>query len=231
MQKDEIIATISDSGLLKGLTTEECNAFVEAGQWQRVAANSYMFHQEDPADVCFFVLAGKVRLAQLTPGGKQVIVDIISPRRYFGLFVALAHMPYPLSAETIEKSDIYRWDTECVRELMLRFPQMALNSVELIAKRFARLQDRVQKLATERVEQRIAYALLDVSQFVGQEIENGTMIDMELSHQDLAEMAGTNIYSISRVLHKWENDDIVTIGRQRILLCNPDHLRFLAKGG
>ncbi len=140
-------------------------------------------------------------------------------------------MTYLVSAETIEESYIYWWDAESVRELMLRFPQMALNSMTLIVRRFARLQDRVQKLATERVEQRVAHALLDVSRFVGKEIENGTMIDMALSHRDLAEMAGTNIYSISRVLHKWEDDDIVTIGRQRILLCDPDHLRILAEGG
>ncbi|HEY53258.1 MAG TPA: Crp/Fnr family transcriptional regulator [Caldilineae bacterium] len=231
MQKDEIIAIISDSVLLQGLPSEECKAFVEAGQMRCVAENCYLFHQEDPADACYFVLAGKVRLTQLTPGGKQVLVDIISPKRYFGLFASLASMTYLVSAETIEESYIYWWDAESVRELMLRFPQMALNSMTLIVRRFARLQDRVQKLATERVEQRVAHALLDVSRFVGKEIENGTMIDMALSHRDLAEMAGTNIYSISRVLHKWEDDDIVTIGRQRILLCDPDHLRILAEGG
>jgi hypothetical protein len=44
-------------------------------------------------------------------------------------------------------------------------------------------------------------------------------------------MAGTNIYSASRVLRKWENDDIVSVGRQRILFCNPNHLRLLVEGG
>ena len=231
MQKNEIKTLISASDLLKGLTSEECAVFIDAGQLRHVASNTYLFHQKDPAVVGYFLIEGKVRLAQLTPGGKQVIVDIISPERYFGLFVALADMTYPVSAETIEDSAIYCWDTETVRELILQFPRVALNSVELIAKRFVRLQDRVQKLATERVEQRVAHALLDVSQFVGKEAEGGRMIDMALSHRDLAEMAGTNIYSVSRVLRKWEDEDIVSTGRQRILLCNPDYLRLLVEGG
>jgi len=231
MQKDEITTIISASDLLKGLTIEECEVFIDAGQLRLVTSNVHLFHQEDPADICYFVLEGRVRLAQLTPGGKQVVVDIISPHRYMGLFVASANMTYPVSAEVIEDSTIYCWEAETIRELVLRFPRVALNSMGLIAKRFARLQDRAQKLATERVEQRVAHALLDVSQFVGKEIENGAMIDLALSHQDLAEMAGTNIYSVSRVLRKWENDDIVSIGRQRILLCNPAHLRLLVEGG
>ena len=197
-----------------------------------MAANRYLFHQENLADICYFVATGKVRLTQLTLGGKRVLVDIISPQRYFGLFSALANGTYLVSAETIEESYIYWWEAEDIRKLMLRFPQMALNSMTLIVKRFARLQDRVQKLATERVEQRVAYALLDVSQFVGEEEnKNGKTIGLTLSHQDLADMAGTNIYSISRVLRKWENDDIVSIGRQRILLRNPDYLRHLVEGG
>jgi len=205
--------------------------FIGAGQLRYAPSNIYLFHQEDPAAVGYFLLEGKVRLAQLAPGGKQVIVDIISPGRYFGFFVASANMTYPISAEVIEDSTVYCWEAETIRELVLRFPRVALNSMELIAKRFARLQDRMQMLATERVEQRIAHALLDVSQFVGKEIENGAMIDLALSHQDLAEMAGTNIYSVSRVLRKWEDDDIVSTGRQRIRLCNPAHLRLLVEGG
>jgi len=231
MHKDKIIASIGASDLLRGLTKEECGMFIDAGQLRRLASDVHLFHQEDPADTCYFVLEGRVRLAQLTPGGKQVVADIISSERYFGLFVALANMTYPVSAETIEESSIYCWDIETVRALMLQFPQVALNSVELIAKRFARLQDRVQKLATERVEQRVAHVLMDVSQFVGEKTENSQAIEMALSHQDLAEMAGTNIYSVSRVLRKWENDNIVSIGRQRIILCNPQHLRLLAEGG
>ena len=231
MQKNEIKTLISASDLLKGLTSEECAVFIDAGQLRHVASNIYLFHQEDPAAVGYFLLEGKVRLAQLTPGGKQVVVDIISPERYFGLFVTSANMTYPVSAEVIEDSAIYCWEAETIREFVLRFPRVALNSMELIAKRFARLQDRMQKLSTDRVEQRVAYALLDVSQFVGKETEGGSMIDMALSHRDLAEMAGTNIYSVSRVLRKWEDDDIVSTGRQRILLCNPDHLRLLVEGG
>jgi len=231
MQKTEIIAAIGASDLLNGLTQEECGVFIDAGQLRRVKSNVILFHQEDPAEKCYFVLGGKVRLAQLTPGGKQVVVDIISAGRYFGLFVALANMTFPALAETIEESIIYCWDVETVRKLMLQFPQVALNSVELIAKRFARLQERVQKLATERVEQRVAHVLIDVSQFVGEKTEDSPEIEMALSHQDLAEMAGTNIYSVSRVLRKWENDNIVSIGRQRITLCNPEHLRILAEGG
>jgi len=107
---------------------------------------------------------------------------------------------------------------------------VALNSIELLGKRFVHLQDRVRKLATERVEQRVAFALLELSQTFGEKTGTGNEITLKLSRQDLAELAGTNIYSISRIFRKWEEQGVVAAGRQRVVLCNLEHLHFLVEG-
>ncbi|NOZ49070.1 MAG: Crp/Fnr family transcriptional regulator [Chloroflexi bacterium] len=230
MQRHEISECLLASDLLRGQTPSACEAFINRGHLIHTPAQTYLFHQEDPAELCYFLLAGKVRLAQLTPEGKQIVVEILSPKHYFGLFVTLAKQTYSVSAGTIEDSIIYCWDRGTVRKLMLQFPQIALKSIELLTKRFSHLQDRLQKLATERVEQRVAYALLDLSRMFGEKVGDGDEITVKLCRQDLAELAGTNIYSISRIFRKWEEDGIVVSHRQKVVLCNLEHLQLLVEG-
>ena len=77
-----------------------------------------------------------------------------------GIIVALIDMPYPLSAEVVEACTAVAWDRQTMKQLMLHIPQLALNGMEMIGQRFAWLQTRFQEVATQRVEQRVARALL-----------------------------------------------------------------------
>jgi len=47
----------------------------------------------------------------------------------------------------------------------------------------------------------------------------------------LAEMSGTNIYSVSRIFRRWENDELILTGRRRVILCRPEQLESLAMDG
>ena len=55
------------------------------------------------------------------------------------------------------------------------------------------------------------------------------LIDMPLSRQDLAEMTGTNIYNVSRILSKWEREEWIVSQRQQIVLCKAHELVVLAE--
>ena len=66
----------------------------------------------------------------------------------------------------------YSWDRETTRQLMLKMPQLALNGLELVSKRFANLQSRYQELATQRVEQRVALTILRLARQFGKREAN-----------------------------------------------------------
>jgi len=220
----DVPTLVCDAELFRGLSLSTCKAILAAGHLQYAAAGTIQACQGNPSTTCYVVLNGEVRLAQLTPEGKRVIIDIIGPGAHLGFFVALSGKPYPVSAEIIEDSYLYAWDTEVMRELILNTPQLTLNALSALSDRVVCLQTKVQQLATERVEQRIAHSLLTLAKHMGKEQEDGILIDMPVTHRDLAEMSGTNIYSVSRVLHKWEEESLIATGRKRIVLCHPDGL-------
>ena len=82
---------------------------------------------------------------------------------------------------------------------------------------------------TERVERRVARALLRLVQEAGRRVDAGVEIDFPVSRQDIAEMTGTTLYTVSRLLSSWEERGIVRSGRQRIILTTPHALVALAE--
>jgi CRP-like cAMP-binding protein len=67
-----------------------------------------------------------------------------------------------------------------------------------------------------------------VRQF-GRRVEKGVLIDIPLSRQDLAEMAGTNLYSVSRMMSQWERDGILLSDKQQVILVRAHQLVVLGE--
>jgi CRP-like cAMP-binding protein len=177
----------------------------------------------------YVLLEGRARLTQVTVEGHQVIVHYVGPGDGVGIIVALSSMAYPVSAEAVEACEALSWDADTISQLMLECPRLALNGMRLIARRFADLQDRYRELATERVERRVARALLRLVRQMGRRVEGGVLIDIPLSRQDLAEMTGTTLYTVSRILSRWEEQGLVDLGRERVMIRKSHDLVIIAE--
>jgi CRP-like cAMP-binding protein len=168
-------------------------------------------------------------LTQVTPEGDQVILHLVHPGEMFGGIAVLGDATYPVSAQALEDCQALAWDGEGMAGLMERTPRLALNALRLLAGRVQELQDRVRELATERVERRVARTLLRLARQAGRKVENGVWIDLPLSRQDLAEMTGTTLFTVSRVLSRWEQQGLVEAGRERVLIRFPHGLVRIAE--
>jgi CRP-like cAMP-binding protein len=230
MQKQEIYDIAMRCPLLQNVEPEGCQNFIDNGRPHHVVQNSYFFHQGEPAIHFYILLNGQARLAQVDVDGNQVILYHFGPGDGIGIIVALSNMKYPASAEAIENCQALSWDYETTHHLMLQYPQIAFNGMKLIANRFSWLQDRYQEMATQRVEQRIAQTLLRLTRQFGKRVDEGVLIDLNLTRQDIAEMTGTNIYNVSRILSKWEQSELIHSQHKRITLCNSHAIVLIAEG-
>ena len=112
---------------------------------------------------------------------------------------------------------------------MLRYPQLAINGLNMVAQHFVQISDRYRELATERVERRVAHALLRLARQVGTKTDEGVLIDIPLTRQDLGEMTGTTLYTTSRILSEWERQGWIEAGRTRIVLQQPHRIVAIAE--
>jgi CRP-like cAMP-binding protein len=91
------------------------------------------------------------------------------------------------------------------------------------------MQGRYEELATQQVEQRLARTLLRLVQRAGRRVDAGVLVDVRLSRQELAEMTGTSLFTVSRVLTRWQEAGVIETRRQRVLVRHPHGLVSIAE--
>jgi len=194
-----------------------------------VESQHFFFHQGDRATTFYILVEGQVRLSEVTPDGHQVLVRFASAGEAIGLISVLENTVYPLAAQAVEACLALAWDEPVLEQLMERYPRIALNGIRLVSQRWHEIEERYLELATERVERRLAQALLRLVRQVGQKKAGGILIDLPLTRQDLAEMTGTTLYTVSRILSQWEREKLVETGRERVLIRYPHGLARIAE--
>jgi CRP-like cAMP-binding protein len=153
----------------------------------------------------------------------------VAPVDTFGVVAVLSEAEFPVSAQAVDVSEVLVWSKSTINSLMLEIPQIAVNGMSILAGRVREFQQRIVEMSTERVERRIARALLRLAQQTGRKTDEGVLIDMPLSRQDLAEMTGTTLYTVSRMLSQWESKGLIHSGREKIVIVFPHGLVAIAE--
>ncbi len=220
---------LSSSFLFRGLNTTELQTVLDSAHLRALARGEFYFHQGDPATTLYVLLTGEARISQVTPEGHQVLLGFLAPGDMFGGVAFLGEAYYHVSVEAVQDCAAGAWDGEVMARLMDQHPRIAMNALQHMSNRIQELQDRLLELSTERVERRVANALVRLVQQTGQETPDGLLIPFAISRQDIAEMTGTTLYTVSRILSRWEQQGIVETGRERVLIRSPHGLVAIAQ--
>lgn len=215
--------------LFKGLAQADLEGIMAASKEQAAEAGSFFFFQDDPVERIYVLKSGRVKLAQLADDGQQVIMRVITPGMLFAAISVVPGAVYPVSAEAAESSIAQYWTQKTMLKLIAEYPAMALNAMRLLAGHVREFQDRYRELATERVERRLARAILRLASQTGRKTPEGVLLDLPLTRQDLAEMSGTTLYTVSRILSQWESKGLILSGRERVVIRFPHGLVKIAE--
>ncbi len=216
-------------GVFQGIAPADLARIAQTARRRQIPADTFLFHQGDPAEVIYVPVQGRLKLTQITPEGHEVILRYVGVGEMTGATAAFGDTAYPASAETVAETIVLGWDNTTMVELIERYPRLGINILQLLSVRLQELQDRLREMSTERVERRIARALLRLVSQLGRKAETGVLIDLPLSRQDLANMTGTTLYTVSRVLSQWEEQGIVEAGREKVLIKHPPDLVVIAE--
>jgi len=216
--------------VLQNATDDDLKLIIQNSLVRSIEEGGFFFFQGDSADHIYVLTHGQVKLMQASPGGQQVNLRTIYPWEMFGALGAVhgAEARYPATAETLEDSLALAIKAVFFKEIMQTRPYLSAGLMQLMTSYIQEIQSRYRELATERVEQRIARALLRLTSQSGQKANEG--IDLTFSRQDLAEMSGTTLYTVSRVLAKWERQDLIEARREHVRVLIPHGLVKIAEG-
>jgi CRP-like cAMP-binding protein len=199
-----------------------------AAHIRRVDKETLIFNQGDEARRAYVLIEGSLRISQSGSSGDHVIIRFIAPGETFGTVALFTDRQYPADATALANSVIASWSDTDLQRLMNQHYQIAINVIRIIGKRLKEAQERVRELSTQRVEQRVAGAVLRLAHQAGHITADGTAIEFPLRRKDVAEISGTTLHTASRILTAWEKAGLLATHNQYLTICKIAEINKIA---
>jgi CRP/FNR family transcriptional regulator len=190
--------------------------------------DAYLFFEGDAPDFLYVVWMGRVKLVRHSVDGRDVVLDVLGPGRLLGEVAVFEGAPYSQTAQAMEEIAVISIARKDYLDLLRRYPNLALAVINELGRRLRVSNDLVQSLAVDRVERRIARALLRLAMYNGSDTKDGLMIQMRLTRQDLADMTGTTVETAIRVMSRFRKQGWITTQRGRVIIKQPEQLNLVA---
>jgi len=211
--------------LFSDMNDAELDALLGPARSRRVPAGKAVFAQGQSAEEFFVLLHGRLKVTRVTPDGQQVVVRMVNPGDLFGIAKALNRTDYPGTATAASESLVLAWPMGAWDGMIRRHPSLAVNTMMTVGQRLQEAHTRILEMSTQDVEHRVAHAVLRLIGESGEPVAEGIRVDFPVSRQDIAQMTGTTLHTVSRVLRAWEQAGLVKGGRQTIVVTDPERLR------
>lgn len=219
-----------DLPFFAGMDAELRGALAEIATTHRLGTGEYLFHQGDPAQSVYIVRTGGLQLVENTPDGKAVNLKLYGRGDFFGMLAISGEFPHPAGVIAAQDSEVIRLRATELRRMVQRHPALGLLFIDMLVDHTHHAHQRIRHLATERVGQRVARALLHFNEKLNDPGEEAGRPRVQLSQQDLAEFAGSTAETVNRTLRAWEDRRLIKRSRMHIDLLDPDGIRQIAEG-
>jgi CRP/FNR family transcriptional regulator, nitrogen oxide reductase regulator len=230
MDKNTLMtSSFLSSDVFRSLSDEQIAHINRSGFYTTLKTKSQLFRQGDSAQKCYLITRGCLKLIQISEMGKEVILRYIGNGELAAAVAVLKDKVYPVTAEAVEETEAIGWDRPTFLNLMRKYPDIGINILRIVIERLDDVQHRYTEQCTEHVEQRIARSLLRLMQRAGSKTPEGIHIAIPLSRQNIADYAGTTLFTVSRNLSAWEKNGWVKTERKRIIVTNPHAMVMIAE--
>ena len=186
------------------------------------ARDEILFTQGQSSRSLVMIQAGSVKISQLSSSGNEVILRMTGVGDPVGMPADSASCRHSCSARAMEQCHTLVWEYSKLQVLLAQYPQIGKNVSNILLNQLTELQERFREVASEKVAQRVALALLRLIKQVGKPANGG--VEVSLSREELGQMTGATLFTISRLLSKWGEEGFVLPRRGAVVVLDSQRL-------
>jgi CRP/FNR family transcriptional regulator len=215
-------AVLKRSLIFSGLNKADLEALSKLAVSHTFKAGEFLFWEGDAPAHFYVVASGRVKVLKHSSLGKEFVVAFFGPGEVFGEVAVFEERPYPASAQAISDTEVLRIGKDKFLAFLSGHPEISLRIINMLGGRLRDAQNRLNALAGERAEQRVAKTLLMLSSKLGQ--------SLPFTRQEIADMSGTTIETTIRVMSRMKSGGIIRSHRGRTDIVDETKLGLLSEG-
>lgn len=198
-----------------------------------LCANSYaklyekgevIFFENDSVKKLYLLINGKVKLSMLSAEGKEKVLTILQEGDIFGELSLFDEDPHPLTAEVVDDARLLIIPWKEMEKMIQNRPSLAIKIIEALSKKTRLLTSQVRELVFQDAAGRLASLISRLAEDFGREIEEGTVIDLVLTHQEIANLIGSSRVTVTKLINKFIDEGMITIKKRKIIIIDFESL-------
>jgi CRP/FNR family transcriptional regulator, cyclic AMP receptor protein len=174
-------------------------------------AGEALFAAGDIGDGCYRLEQGLLKVTITSPRGEERILAVLGPGEIAGELSLIDRQPRSASVIAIKDCELSFISQQNFEKYIKQDPDIYRYLVHVLALRLRETDEAVAADSFLTVKARLARALLELSEYLGEDAGAGrVLIRHKINQSDLAAMAGVMRENVSRVVSEWKRRDLVT---------------------
>lgn len=206
--------------LFSGLSDDELAEIAAFTLERRYQKGRIIFVEEEPGEAIYFLKSGLIKVSKQDGEGREHTLHYVNPGDVFAEVVLFDAGGYPATAEVVEDAEVGLIRNRDMDRALIKNPGMTLEMLKIMARRLRNAQRQIMELALKDTTRRLAGLLLKLAEEHGVLRNNGVLISLPLTNQELANLVGTSRETVNRILSEFRRRKAISIVRQEGIVVN-----------
>jgi CRP/FNR family transcriptional regulator len=228
-EPDRVATTLRSLPMFRGLSPDQHQRLTPLASIRDFARGDVLWNEGDEAELLTVIVKGRVKIVRHADAG-DVILEIFGEGEPVGAIAVYNYIPYPASAIALEPVTLLCLPRRDYFELLDRTPDFARAIIRELTKLVLALTRKVEESRGQRVEARIAQLFVSLADRMGRKSDDGVLIPLKLTRQEVADLVGTTVETAIRILSRWGREGIVVTREDGFLIPSRAKLTQAAEG-
>jgi CRP/FNR family transcriptional regulator len=220
----ELQNCLKDLTVFSRLESEELELVCQSSFEKYYQKGEIIFFENDDYGGLYLLVSGRVKLSMLSPDGKEKVLNILQEGDIMGEVSFFDLDPHPITAEAMENARIVIIPREKLEDIITKKPTLALKIIESLAKKTRLLTSQVRELVFHDAAGRMASLLSRFAEDFGVEINGGKMIDIILTHKEIANLIGSSRVTVTKIINNFIDDGVIKMHKRKIVIVDEEKL-------
>jgi CRP/FNR family transcriptional regulator, cyclic AMP receptor protein len=220
---------LARAGIFQGVDPDAVAALIPHLASASFRRGHTIFDEGAAGDLLYIIVAGKVKIGQRAPDGRESLLAVMGPADMFGELALFDPGPRTSTVTTLTEVQAATMDRAALRTWISDHPEVAEQLLRVLARRLRRTNDTLMSLIFTDVPGRVAKQLLNLAQRFGTGNIEGLRVELELTQEELAQLVGSARETVNRALSDFAQRGWIRLDGRSVVILDPERLARRAR--